>query len=101
MSEMAPYPHQPAEIAPGSTPGSGMATAGMILGITSIIFCWWGLFSLAQVVLAITFGAVGIKRAGRGAAGKGQAVAGLCCGIVGLIAYVIFGIATVGIGFLI
>jgi hypothetical protein len=72
-----------------------------VLGITSIVFCWWGLVSLAQVVLAIVFGYIGISRANRGASGKGQAVAGLVCGCVGALAYFIFGIVTLGVGFII
>jgi hypothetical protein len=65
------------------------------------VFCWWGVFTLAQVVLAIVFGAKGISKANAGASGRGQAVAGLVCGCVGAVFYLIFGIATVGIGFLI
>jgi hypothetical protein len=73
----------------------------MVLGITSIVFCWWGIFTLAQVVLAIVFGGVGIHKANRGADKKGMAIAGLACGIVGFLAYLIFGIATAGVGLLI
>jgi hypothetical protein len=81
---------------------SGFAVASMVLGITSIVFCWWGLGSLAQVVLAIVFGANGIRRANQGTAGgKGMATAGLACGIVGFIAYFIVGIVSLGVGFLI
>ena len=72
-----------------------------MLGITSIVFCWWGLVSLAQIVLAIVFGCIGISRASRGASGKGLAVAGLVCGCVGALAYFIFGIVTLGVGFII
>jgi Domain of unknown function (DUF4190) len=83
-------------------PSNGMATAGMVLGITCIVFSWWGLFTLAQVVLAITFGAIGLNRANtRGAPGRGQAIAGIVLGVIGCCAYVVFGIFTLGIGFLI
>jgi hypothetical protein len=87
--------------AAGRPASNGLATASLVLGITSIVFCWWGLLTLAQVVLAIVFGCIGIGRANRGASGRGLAVAGLCCGCVGAAAYFIFGIATLGIGFLI
>ena len=70
----------------------------MILGITSIVFCWWGLFTLAQIVLAIVFGVKGLGRANAGAGGKGMAQAGLICGCVGALFYLIIGIFTVGIG---
>lgn len=73
----------------------------MVLGITSIIFCWWGVFSLTQVVLAIVFSGLGIARANRGAARKGMAIAGLVCGLVGAVLYLLIGIASLGVGFLI
>ncbi len=81
--------------------GNGLAVAGLVLGITSIIFCWWGVFSLAQVILAIVFSSVGIQHANRGAAHKGMAVAGLTCGILGATLYIIVGIASLGVGFFI
>jgi hypothetical protein len=81
--------------------GNGMAVASMVLGITSIVFCWWGLATLVQVVLAIVFGIKGMRRADGGVGGKGMAIAGLVCGIVGGIAYFIFGIAMFGAGFII
>jgi len=89
------YPQVPAQAQ------NGLALASMILGITSIVFCWWGLFSLAQVVLAIVFGVKGISKANVGAGGKGMAQAGLICGCVGAFFYVVIGIFTLGAGFLI
>jgi hypothetical protein len=55
------------------------------------------------VVLAITFGAVGMRRADAdaGAGHKGMAVAGLVRGIVGAVAYLSFGVLTLGAGFII
>ena len=78
----------PPPVTPPTTPGwtitpanppqaaNGLAIAGMILGITSIVLCWWGILSLAQVVLAIVFGGIAIDRANRGAPHKGMAIAG-------------------------
>ena len=82
-------------------PGNGLAVAGMVLGITSIIFSWWGVFSLAQVILAIVFSSIGIQHANRGASHKGMAVAGLTCGIIGGLLYVLIGLASLGVGFFI
>jgi hypothetical protein len=58
--------------------------ASLVLGVTSVLFCWLGLLALAQVVLAIVFGGIGISRANKGARRKGMAVAGLALGVVGL-----------------
>ena len=88
-------------IAVAQQASNGMAVASMILGITSIVFCWWGLLSLAQVVLAIVFGAMGLGRANASGIGRGQAIAGIICGCVGLMSYFIFGIVTLGFGLLI
>jgi hypothetical protein len=74
--------------------GSGFGVAALVLGICSVVFCWWGLVTLAMVVLAVTFGAKGLARPGRG-----MAIAGLSCGLVGAAAYLIVGVATLGVGF--
>jgi len=81
--------------------GNGQAVASLVLGITSIVFCWWGLATLAQVVLAIVLGSIGISRAKTGATGKNLAVAGLICGCVGAAFYVFFGLVTLGVGFIV
>ena len=73
----------------------------MVLGITSVVFCWWGLLSLAQVVLAIVFGGVALSRANRGAPHKGMAIAGLVCGLIGAVLYLMVGIFSLGVGLLI
>jgi hypothetical protein len=80
---------------------NGLAVASLVLGITSIVFSWWGLFTLLQVVLAIVFGCVGLSRANQGAGGRGPAIAGLICGCVGAMIYFVIGILSLGIGFLI
>ena len=78
--------------------GNGLAVAALVLGITSILFCWLGLLTLVQVVLALTFGGMGISRANRGASGKGLAIAGLVLGCVGLVVYFFVGLVSFGIG---
>jgi hypothetical protein len=97
----APPPGWAAQAYLQTAPGNGMAVASLVLGITSIVFCWWGLATLAQVVLAIVFGCIGMGRATNGASGRGMAIAGLVCGCVGALFYLLFGVFTLGIGFLI
>ena len=100
----------PAEQPPGGYPppsssqvatmpraSNGLAVAALVLGIASIVFCWWGIATFAMVVLAIVFGSIGIRRANEGAPQKNLAVAGLCCGIAGFIAYLIVGILSLGL----
>jgi apolipoprotein N-acyltransferase len=90
---MNPYP-PPAPPAPAAPRTPGTAVAALVLGICSLVFCWWGLATLAMVVLAVVFGASSARRSGMG-------VAGLICGCVGFLAYLAFGVATLGTGFLI
>ena len=102
------YPAQWSPHAPGyqpifvpARPSNGVAVAALVLGITSIVFSWWGLVTLLQVVLAIVFGSVGISKANRGAANKGLAVAGLVLGLVGLVIYFFIGLFSLGLGWLV
>ena len=37
-------------------------TAGLVLGILSVVFFWMSFFCLPMTILAIVFGAIGIKK---------------------------------------
>ena len=84
-----------------SQQGNSQAIASLVLGISSIIFCWWGLLTLAQVVLAIVFGSIGLKKAKMGAMGKNFSTAGLVLGIVGGAIYFMIGLMSFGAGWFI
>ncbi len=78
---------------PQSTGGEGLAITGMILGIVAFVFNPIYIVS----ILAIVFGAIGLK-----SSKKGMATAGLICGIasfVGQLTFdVVFTILTLGGG---
>ena len=101
MTRSAPLPSASFPPMAGPAVSNGMAVAALILGIASVVFCWWGIATFVMVVLAIVFGSIGISRANQGAPQKNLAIAGLCCGIVGFIAYLIIGIFTFGLFLLI
>jgi hypothetical protein len=63
-----------------------MAIAGMVLGILSILLCWIAFFDIPLIVLGIIFSVLGLGAAKRGASGRGMAIAGLTCAIVGAVA---------------
>ncbi|MCL8017652.1 DUF4190 domain-containing protein [Streptomyces sp. AS02] len=67
-------------------PSNGMGTAGLVLGIISaVIFCMWPV-AIVVGVLAVIFGAIGMGKARRGeATNRGQALAGVICGVAGLV----------------
>lgn len=79
---------------------SGLAIASMVCGILSLVFFWVPLFGFLLGIIAIIFGAVAIRQIGRepNLGGRGMAIAGLVCGIVGVVGWVIF-IAWIGIFF--
>ncbi|MFD8198781.1 DUF4190 domain-containing protein [Streptomyces sp. NPDC059701] len=73
-------------------PSNGMGTAGLVLGIVAaVVFCLWPL-AIVLGILGVVFGALGRGKAGRGeATNPGQALAGVICGVVGIVLGVGFG----------
>ena len=63
---------------------NGLAIAGLVCGIISLLLLW---FILGP--LAIIFGGIGLSRANKGASGKGMAIAGIVLGIVAIVGYII------------
>jgi hypothetical protein len=64
--------------------GNGKAVAGLVLGIASIVFCWISLFDVVFVVLGLVFSIIAISETkAPGRSGRGMAVSGLVCSIVG------------------
>lgn len=67
-------------------PANGMGVTALVLGIiAAAVFCLWPL-AIVLGVLAIIFGSIGRGRAKRGeATNPGQALAGIICGIAGIV----------------
>lgn len=71
---------------PMSNEKSKMATAGMILGIIGAV-----LISLLLSVLGLIFGIIGLTQVNSGkGANKGQALAGIILGAIGIVLYILF-----------
>jgi type II secretory pathway pseudopilin PulG len=85
--------HQPpayATHAPPPPQGNGLAIAGLITGILSVVLCFLWFVGPILAILAIIFGAIGMSRAKKqGGRGKGAALAGLILGIVGIVLAII------------
>ncbi|MCW2598930.1 MAG: hypothetical protein JWM02_759 [Frankiales bacterium] len=65
---------------------NGFGVAALVLGIASLVLFWVPALDVVLAVLAIVFAALGRKRAARHeATNGGMAIAGLVCGILGLI----------------
>lgn len=82
-------PYQPQYQQPyqqGPKASNPMAIGALVCGIIGVVFCWFGWFSFAALVLSIVgiiLGAKGMQVAKTTNSGKGLAIAGLVCGIVG------------------
>lgn len=71
-------------------PSSGLATAGLVFGILCLIGFWVPFGDVLFAGLAVLFSIMGLSQTRNGTySGHGKAVAGLVCGIIGLIPAII------------
>jgi hypothetical protein len=71
---------------PGTAPRNGFGTAALILGILAVFTSITVIGGVLLGVLAVILGAIGRGRAKRGEANNGgSALAGLICGVVGML----------------
>lgn len=72
---------------------TGFTTASLVLGILSLIpCCCWNWLGFIFGVLAVIFSVVGKEKAGE--QGKKDATAGMICGIIGIVIFLIVWITT-------
>lgn len=67
---------------PAPEGGNGFAIAGMVLGILSIVCCCVWRLSLIMAVLSLVFSIITVTQ---NKPGRGMAVAGIVCSVVGII----------------
>lgn len=88
----AGLPGPPGTWAPGYQPGyavpyrrnNGLSIASMATGIASLVFCGFG---VVLSVVALVLGIVGLQQVNKDPSqqGKGFAIAGIVCGLIGLL----------------
>jgi hypothetical protein len=64
-----------------------IAIAAGVCGIIAVVLCWIPFIdycSIALGTLAIIFGSIGLRRADAYGSGRGMAITGIVCGIVGM-----------------
>lgn len=67
--------------------GNGMATAGLVFGILTFVFCWIPSLFYGFGLLGLIFSIIGLVK--KNAPGKGKAIAGLILAVLGVIAGII------------
>jgi hypothetical protein len=76
--------------------GNGKAIAALVLGICSIVFCWLSFFDAVFVILALIFGLIALSETKKGrSGGRGLAIAGLICTVVGALLATIISVKVV------
>ena len=88
--------YQPVMVQQPVAKSSGMAIAGLIMGIFTVIFCWVPVVGFILGVLGLIFSIAGIAKKNGGA--KGAAIAGLVLTIIGAIVSVIMLAAVLATG---
>lgn len=68
--------------------GNGMATAGLVFGILTFVFCFLPGLCFGFALLGLIFSIIGLAK--RNAPGKGKAIAGLILTVLGFIGGIIF-----------
>ena len=80
-----------------TTRSNGLALAGMILGIVSVVTCWvpfaYLVSGLVGGIVAVVLSHKGRTAARQGAGGGGMAMAGLVCGYLGIALSIANGVA--------
>jgi len=76
--------------------GNGTAITALVLGIASIVFSVLSFFDAVFVVLGLIFSLIAISETKtRGTSGRGMAIAGLICTIVGAVLATVFSVLVI------
>ena len=93
-----PYPTPPhySQQYPQPKTGNGKAVAALVLGILAIVFFWTSVFDVILIALGIIFGCLGLAESKRSGSGRGMAISGLVCAIIGALFATVFTVVIYG-----
>jgi hypothetical protein len=84
-----PPPHE--GFGPRPTTGNGKAVAALVLGIGSIVFFFFSFFDALLVIPALILGFIALSESrAPGRTGRGMAIAGLVCTVIGAVLATVF-----------
>jgi hypothetical protein len=81
-----PYGYAPV---PQQQPGNGIGIAGFVCGLVGLILCWVPWFGALLGLVGIVLSGIGISQGKKKGASIGLSVAGLVCGILAVLAFVL------------
>jgi hypothetical protein len=84
----APQPYGYAPV-PQQQPGNGIGIAGFVCGLVGLILCWVPWFGALLGLVGIVLSGIGISQGKKRGASIGLAIAGLVCGILAVLAFVL------------
>ncbi len=96
MDTQVPGSAPPFAAGPSTRPGNGLGVAALVVGVASLVAAVsFVLFPLALPggLFAAVLGSIAVIRGRtRGAANRGQAIAGIVCGVLALVVAVVFAV---------
>jgi hypothetical protein len=85
----APAP-QPYGYAPvPQTPSNGLGVAGFVTGLVGLVLCWVPWFGMLLGLVGIVLSGIGIAQGKKKGASIGLAIAGLVCGILAVLVWIV------------
>ena len=76
------------------------AITSMILGIISVILCWVPIIGLVLAIISLVFAVKGLKKSKITNKGRGFSIAGISCGVAGIVLNVVYTIVWIFMGFI-
>jgi hypothetical protein len=70
--------------------GNGKATAGLVLGILAILMFWLTFFDAIFIITALIFAILGLNDSKVRGSGRGNAIAGIVCAVIGAVLAIVF-----------
>ncbi|WP_448625863.1 hypothetical protein [Geodermatophilus sp. URMC 64] len=80
-----PYGYAPAPQAPGN----GLGVAGFVTGLVGLVLCWVPWFGMVLGLVGVVLGGIGISQGKKKGAPTGLAIAGLVCGILAVLVWLL------------
>ena len=85
----APAPMPYGYPAAPQAPSNGLGVAGFVTGLIGLVLCWVPWFGMLLGLVGIVLSAIGISQGKKKGASTGLAIAGLVCGILAVLVWIV------------